>query len=34
VVPVVGPKFVLGGVGAVHEPGVAGRATLGIDVAF
>jgi hypothetical protein len=32
--PVVRPKFVLRGVGTVHEPGVAGRATLGADVAF
>ena len=32
--PLVRPKFVLRGVGVVHEPGVAGRATLGADVAF
>jgi hypothetical protein len=34
VVPLRRPRFVLGGVGDVHEPGVAARAALGLELAL
>jgi hypothetical protein len=32
--PIVRPRFVLAGVGPVHQPGVAGRAGLALELRF